>query len=951
LAAVFALLATSTARAATLAKPNILYIMLDDAGYGDFSSTEHPNFVTTPEIDQLATEGLRFSQHYANAPVCSPTRAAVLTGKYPQEFGIRRVIPPESTRGLPTDVTSFPQLLSTQGYVSGFFGKWHLGELQPQHLPNAHGFDESAIYSRQGNISYIDPLMLENDTTPVQTTGHLTEIVTDYALSFIDDHQTESFLLFVWYLAPHFPYEPPTNWQQKWGYADNTNGNYAALISNADEQIGRIIDRLTSLGLTNTSVVVVTSDNGSSRSEMKSNGIYRGAKADLYEGGIRLPLIVRWPGIVPGGAVTETISASFDFLPSIADGLGFDISGMGVDGMSLADVFGDGQAMLRPTPLFWDTKDSTSSMMPVSGELNRYAVRDGNWKLVQQDNALNASPFLFDIANDPREEIDLSSTYPEVVARLERQYRSWRLQEGEIPFAIDSTHDNVVVNGDTYTFNDGYVVLEDDSRFNIDDADFSFQAKVTPTGLNEAKPQVIAQQLNSWRLFIRLTDTIRLAVQSADGQTTSVVTSSLKVQQGVEYDIAFTIYGWRDSNALVRLYVDGVLQDQDQSVLSVYPAENPITLGNSSFSNDPFYGIIDDPKFFSLCFRDAEVLDSDDDALRDSVDNCANDANPGQADFDDDAIGDLCDPDDDNDGLLDNVETSTGTYVSPTNTGTDPMDADTDGDGSGDGDEVLLGFDPNDWSSREPTYTRQSDFTARLLGRSGWTDFDSLVAGGLLSNTTVLVSGAHSTDVTFPQVSDVLSNPGAQLDLMVVEDLGDNPTTSNFQSLGTNDPGNYDTLSSGTEIAFTFPEPTQGFGLTVVSPDQRYSAILDQDIHLEVPGIGTAIMRVDDSEYIVTDEGIDYYAYFLGVWGADEETFTQATLRYDGSVTAGSFLFNIDDLISVPEPSGGLLITVGVLALLWMERRRGRAGAPGHTAPRGSQSNLERSKSRSPRGH
>jgi len=413
----------------------------------------------------------------------------------------------------------------------------------------------------------------------------------------------------------------------------------------------------------------------------------------------------------------------------------------------------------------------------------------------------------------------------------------------------------------------------------------------------------------------------------------------------VEHDVVFTVFGWRYSNNTTRLYIDGILEAEENIIEHVDPGVGQVYLGRTASNQFPYHGTLRDPKFYLMAMNAREIGgDVDGDGIENVDDNCPlvpnGPAESGifgvgnQIDFDADGAGDACDPDDDGDGLLDTAETDTGIYVDEADTGTDPYNIDSDGDGFDDGDEVHAGSDPNDFNSTPEGYTNRDAFLAQLAGLAGIVDFDSLLAGAILNSTTVSVVGPQiGYSVQFPAaVADVLTPGGSPpIDLKVVEDTGNNPTASSTQSLGTDDSENFDAIVSGTDLQFSFAQPLQAFGLHLVTPDEPNVALFDFDAQLSAPGMPTIKLDVDDSVLVDTVNGIEYRAYFLGIAGQPDLPFSTATLSYGPSTPDGSFLFNIDDIIAVPEPARLMLLVAGLAGLSALPRsgsRRRRATTP-----------------------
>lgn len=317
--------------------PNVVLILMDDLGYGDLSSYGAPD-AKTPHMDHLAREGVKLSNFYANAASCSPTRAALITGRYQQRYDIEWQLgsqPGDSARGLLPSETSLPRLLKSAGYATGLVGKWHLGWKADFH-PNRHGFDEFWGFLG-GAIDYYSSVdargrhdLFHNDTAATHA-GYLTDEITARAKSFIETHRTGPFFLEVAYNATHWPYQPPgLNERQRArrvGFYDRdlegriailregTRADYVAMLESADRGVGVILTTLDRLNLSRNTLVILTSDNGGEWLSRNAPLFHR--KFTLWEGGIRVPALLRWPARLPAGIVSQQVGITMDLTASI----------------------------------------------------------------------------------------------------------------------------------------------------------------------------------------------------------------------------------------------------------------------------------------------------------------------------------------------------------------------------------------------------------------------------------------------------------------------------------------------------------------------------------------------------------------------------------------------------------------------------------------------------------
>ena len=319
------------------AQPNIVLILVDDMGYGDLGCYGHPK-AKTPVIDRLAMEGVRFTQHYANGPECSPTRTALLTGRYPQRAGglecaigtgnvgryddaIR--LANQRQLGLPAKQVVLPSALKPAGYACGVFGKWHLG-YEPQFNPMEHGWDEFFGYMG-GNVHYFnhretsDLHVLFRGRLPIHAEGYMTHLITDSSIKFIEQNNDDPFFLFVSHECPHFPFQGPAD-AKKMVNKDNwmtpDAGTYVAMLEDLDSEVGRLLSALEKYKLRDNTLVVFVSDNGGFAGAANM-GPLNGAKSTTLEGGIRVPLIIRWPNKIKPGITSNQVCATFDLTRSI----------------------------------------------------------------------------------------------------------------------------------------------------------------------------------------------------------------------------------------------------------------------------------------------------------------------------------------------------------------------------------------------------------------------------------------------------------------------------------------------------------------------------------------------------------------------------------------------------------------------------------------------------------
>ena len=408
-------------------RPNVVLIITDDVGYGDLGSYGAPD-VKTPNIDALAKAGVRFTQFYANGPTCTPTRAGLISGRYQQRSALERPLSsassPDGALGLPATGRSLPQLLRNHGYATALIGKWHLGYL-PQNSPKAHGFDAFFGF-KSGYVDYYQhtdglgqPDLFEGET-PIKAEGYMTDLITERSVKFIGEQSQSPFFLEVAYSAAHWPYQAPDqpstavgNSRHMLPHDENTNtrADYVKLMERADAGIGKILAALDRQKLTANTIVIFTNDNGGEW--LSRNNPFFGRKAQLYEGGIRVPAIIRWPGRVPAGTVSSQVGITMDLTASILVATGAPVPPEArLEGINLfPTIAANGKPV--PRTLFWRVNN---------GGINQRAVRDGDWKLLLEGGARMS---LFDLSKDLGERNDLAASNTAVVRQLVQQLLAW----------------------------------------------------------------------------------------------------------------------------------------------------------------------------------------------------------------------------------------------------------------------------------------------------------------------------------------------------------------------------------------------------------------------------------------------------------------------------------------------------------------------------------------------
>jgi arylsulfatase A-like enzyme len=438
--------AGSTGNPGPSVRPNIIYIMADDLGWTDLGC-QGSRYYETPNIDRLAAEGLRFTQASTCGPNCQPTRAALMSGQYGPRTGVytvgsidrfdwrsRPLRPVDNVVQLPLDRRTFADQLKRAGYATAMFGKWHLGNRGGYH-PSKRGFDEAIEASGKHFDFSTDP------RTEIPAGAYLADWLTDRSVDFIRRHRDRLFLLYLPHFGVHSPHQAKEELRKKFagkpGVGGHRDPTYAAMIASVDESVGRILKTLEELGLGERTLVIFTSDNGGvggyAREGIKrgggitDNAPLRSGKGSLYEGGVRVPFLARWPGVIPAGRVTDAPIITVDVFPTLLELTGAPRPDQPLDGVSLAECFRSGgktsperEAMYWHFPGYLGAGQGTFRTTPAG------AIRVGNLKLLEffEDGRLE----LYDLAADPSQQHNLAKERPAEVARLHEKLKAWRAE-------------------------------------------------------------------------------------------------------------------------------------------------------------------------------------------------------------------------------------------------------------------------------------------------------------------------------------------------------------------------------------------------------------------------------------------------------------------------------------------------------------------------------------------
>ncbi len=409
-------------------RPNIVLIMTDDLGWADLTSYGAAD-IRTPNIDSLGRDGVRMTDFYSNGVLCTPTRAGLISGRYQQRYGLERALPNEAqaqSQGLTASGLTLPQLMREAGYATALVGKWHLG-YQPNQSPNAHGFDyffglKSGFHDfYTHNAGDGKPDLWEN-AEPIVTEGYMTDLITERSLSFIEKNAKRPFFIDVAYNAPHWPYQPPhhpsvapDNARHVMPHDPNTSSraDYVAMVEHMDAGVGRILAKLDQLGLRENTIVIFTNDNGGEW--LASNGPLFNRKFTVWEGGIRVPTLIRWPGRIAPGRISDQVGITMDLTASLLAVAGSKkIAAAELEGINLFPIL-EGRAPEVERTLFWRS---------TSYQNQQRAVRRGDWKLVVD----GLHVFLYDIRRDIGERNDLARHRQDVAQRLRPLLAAWEAE-------------------------------------------------------------------------------------------------------------------------------------------------------------------------------------------------------------------------------------------------------------------------------------------------------------------------------------------------------------------------------------------------------------------------------------------------------------------------------------------------------------------------------------------
>lgn len=434
-------LSAHAADATAVARPNLVFIYADDLGFGDLACHEHPH-IQTPHLDRLTREGTDFWSFTVVNPVCSPSRTGIVTGQFPSRWGAHQHFATHQQnveRNMPDWLDPaaplLPRILHDAGYATGHYGKWHLsgGGIADAPLPTAYGYDDAAVWTGPGRHVFdgTDYKFDNTDGAPHDNVAAswISVAATDHAVQFIRDHQAEPFYINLWLHETHHLVSATEADKQPYAEIDEPQRTYYAAVTRADRQVGRILQTLDELGLANNTIVIFSSDNGPENSHpnlgqklyysVGSTGGLRGRKRSLLMGGVNVPFIVRWPGVVPAGRVDkETALAGVDVMPTLLAATGVSApEGYVADGENMLAAL-RGESVRRTKPVFWWWQGNHAG-----DDWPAFAMRNGSWMLVLDESKVRAE--LYDVVADRSQQHNVASEHPERVSQMRAAIDEW----------------------------------------------------------------------------------------------------------------------------------------------------------------------------------------------------------------------------------------------------------------------------------------------------------------------------------------------------------------------------------------------------------------------------------------------------------------------------------------------------------------------------------------------
>lgn len=571
-------------------RPNVVLILIDDMGFNDLGVNGN-NAVKTPNLDALAAQGVRFTRHYVDS-TCTPTRVGVLTGAEP----IRQGFTPDA-RGISPEVVTLPEALQAAGYSTHHIGKWHVGHTTPLAWPIQQGFDTFFGFLSQFLLkapylngefnykrpTYLNPWLQGQNDKPQQYRGHLSEILTDRVIGLIDTKKTADKPWFInfWTYAPHAPVQPMEKFAKR--YEDTPAGKYKALLEQVDDTVGRVVDALERNNLAENTLLIVASDNGGTNKQIDNNAPFFGTKGTFLEGGVRTPLIIRWPGKVKPGEVVDNVVSNLDYYPTIAEAAGATLPS-GLPGRDLLKVVHEKGDLQRP--LFWEASNSKVHGWGV-------LTAGGKWRMSQY---FVGDPILNDLEASPYGDKDVLVDNFLQAQLVHSQYLEWRHKHRRVPveYHRENNRGYALLSGQSFQRNPGF-------------GGNTFAIGVTPDIVGEGEGaaganhrQLIADQSGQWyiglsgkKLIATIAGNTVIGPTLREGECTTVVLASHFVFSALYPDL---------NKAQIQLYVNSALVDSVVVDKPVMPSGDPLmptTVGYGEGGQDPFQGTLSRPIIFN----------------------------------------------------------------------------------------------------------------------------------------------------------------------------------------------------------------------------------------------------------------------------------------------------------------------------------------------------------------
>ena len=588
-------------------KPNILILFLDDLGYGDINSFGSPHSLPTHNLDALAEKGVLFTRHYADS-TCSPSRAALLTGSYPSRFSFNA-----DGAGISQQVITLPKELKRLGYSTHHVGKWHLGHFSKQAWPDAVGFDTWFGFLSQWLISqpnqypyrenmflrptYNDPWLNDQSHVPRQFKGHLEDIHTDETIRLIEEYKGKKQPWFInhWFYQPHTPIQPAKEFADK--YPSTQEGQYLAVLEQLDTNVGRIFSALKNTGQFENTLIVVASDNGGTNQARDNNWPFYGRKTTFFEGGIRTPLIIKWPKSKYQGKVIDDTVSIMDLMPTLVRVAGGALSA-NVDGLDLTDLITD-KKKLPDRFLFWEKRVNEEYLFSVLSEDGFWRLTDNSYDLFYKNSDSDASDVKLNglVLNSLEQEssgrVNVIAGNPEVEKELIKRYKRWFWDVHKV--------DLVLTRDESF---DRFRLTGEDLQRTPGNGEFTFALAINGPFGAYSVPMKLAEQDGVWSMEY-IPETHQLSVKFHQYQLSTDFSSDEKCQSVIiSANFSLKVNNWPKSESKIKakLFINGELKDslEKPGFIPVWDeVSNPTFIGRASSGGNQFDGHLGEPQVYN----------------------------------------------------------------------------------------------------------------------------------------------------------------------------------------------------------------------------------------------------------------------------------------------------------------------------------------------------------------